>query len=148
MGSGSVIFYSLAVNDWFFPASFHNIPFYITLKKFKENNLNRRTENFNTFKYHVSCTDGKISVKINLLFYLYLSPLSHVSSLATGHTWRPVENVVITTKGLQDRKMHILDGATVENIGKTEKFTFNDHKSWLSEKGKQSKVEFIGSWLI
>ena len=24
----------------------------------------------NTFKFHVSCTDGKISVRINLLFYL------------------------------------------------------------------------------
>ena len=26
----------------------------------------------NTFKYHVSCTDGKISVRINLLFYVVL----------------------------------------------------------------------------
>ena len=25
----------------------------------------------NTFKYHVSCADGKISVRINLLFYLF-----------------------------------------------------------------------------
>ena len=32
----------------------------------------------NTFKYHVSCTDGKISVRINLLFYLYLPPSSHL----------------------------------------------------------------------
>ena len=24
-----------------------------------------------TFKYHVSCPDGKISVRINLLFYLF-----------------------------------------------------------------------------
>ena len=31
---------------------------------------------------------------------------------------RPVENVVITTKGLQDRNIHILDGMTVENKGK------------------------------
>ena len=31
----------------------------------------------NTFKYHVSCTDGKISVRINLLFYLYFPPSSH-----------------------------------------------------------------------
>ena len=30
---------------------------------------------------------------------------------------RPVENV-ITTKGLQDRNIHILDGTTVENKGK------------------------------
>ena len=27
----------------------------------------------NTFKYHVSCTDGKISVRINLLFYLFFT---------------------------------------------------------------------------
>ena len=27
--------------------------------------------NIDTFKYHVSCTDGKTSVRINLLFNLY-----------------------------------------------------------------------------
>ena len=32
---------------------------------------------------------------------------------------RPVENVVITTKGLQDRNIHILDWTTVENRDKT-----------------------------
>ena len=31
---------------------------------------------------------------------------------------RPVENVVKTTKGLQDRNIHILDGTTVKNKGK------------------------------
>ena len=31
---------------------------------------------------------------------------------------RPVDNVVITTKGLQDRNINILDGTTVENKGK------------------------------
>ena len=30
----------------------------------------------------------------------------------------PVDNVVITTKGLQDRNINILDGTTVENKGK------------------------------
>ena len=29
----------------------------------------------NTFKYHEPCTDGKISVRINLLFYLYFPGL-------------------------------------------------------------------------
>ena len=28
---------------------------------------------FHTLKYHVSCTDGKISVRINLLFYLFFN---------------------------------------------------------------------------
>jgi hypothetical protein len=32
---------------------------------------------------------------------------------------RPVKNVVITKKGLHDRNIHILDGRTVENKGKT-----------------------------
>ena len=32
---------------------------------------------------------------------------------------RPVENVVLTTKGLQERNIQILDGTTVENKGKT-----------------------------
>ena len=36
----------------------------------------------------------------------------------TSTATRPVDNVVITTKGLQDRKMHIIDGTTVENKGK------------------------------
>ena len=30
---------------------------------------------FNTFKCHVSCTDGKIPVKINLLFYLFFTDM-------------------------------------------------------------------------
>ena len=36
----------------------------------------------------------------------------------TSTPTRPVDNVVITTKGLQDRNMYILDGTTVENKGK------------------------------
>ena len=37
----------------------------------------------------------------------------------TSTPTRPVENVVITTKGLQDRNIHIFDGTTVENKRKT-----------------------------
>ena len=33
----------------------------------------------------------------------------------TSTPTRPVENVVIITKGRQDRNIHILDGTTVEN---------------------------------
>ena len=36
----------------------------------------------------------------------------------TSTPTRPVDNVVITTKGLQDRDIHIIDGTTVENKGK------------------------------
>ena len=36
----------------------------------------------------------------------------------TSTPTRPVDNVVITTKGLQDRNIHVLDGTTVENKGK------------------------------
>ena len=36
----------------------------------------------------------------------------------TSTPTRPVNNVVITTKGLQDRNIHTLDGTTVENKGK------------------------------
>ena len=36
----------------------------------------------------------------------------------TSTPTRPVDNVVITTKGLQDRSIIILDGTTVENKGK------------------------------
>ena len=37
----------------------------------------------------------------------------------TSTPTRPVENVVLTTKGLQDRNIQLLDGTTVENKGKT-----------------------------
>ena len=33
----------------------------------------------------------------------------------TSTPTRPVDNVVITTKGLQDRNLHIIDGTKVEN---------------------------------
>ena len=36
----------------------------------------------------------------------------------TSTPTRSVDNVVITTKGLQDRNIHILDGTTVKNKGK------------------------------
>ena len=36
----------------------------------------------------------------------------------TSTPTRPVDNVVITTKGLQDRNIDILAGTTVENKGK------------------------------
>ena len=49
------------------------------------------------------CTDGKISVRINLPLF---------------STVVPVDDVVITTKGLKDRNIHIIDGTTVGNKGK------------------------------
>ena len=56
------------------------------------------------------------------LIYLYFSPSFHhavvVLGIVTSIPTRPVDNVVITTKGLQERKIHILDGTTVENKGK------------------------------
>ena len=36
----------------------------------------------------------------------------------TSTPTRPVDNVVMTTKGLQDRNINILAGTTVENKGK------------------------------
>ena len=36
----------------------------------------------------------------------------------TSTPTRPVDNVVIITKGLQDRNIYILDGTKVENKGK------------------------------
>ena len=44
-------------------------------------------------------------------------PFVVITTFSTGLVG--VENVVITTKGLQDRNIHTLDGTTVENRGKT-----------------------------
>ena len=43
-------------------------------------------------------------------------------SEVTSTPTRPVDNVVITTKGLQDRNIYILAGTTVENKGKLSLF--------------------------
>ena len=48
-----------------------------------------------------------------IILILYIS-LSEMTSTPT----RPVDNVVIATKGLQDRKTNIIAGTTVENKGK------------------------------
>ena len=61
------------------------------------------------------------------LIYLYFPPSFHLNigcfcpsqeTEVTSTPTRPVDNVVITSKGLQDRNIHILDGTTVENKGK------------------------------
>ena len=50
---------------------------------------------------------------------MYVSVLAKgLETEVTSTPTRPVENVVITTKGLQDRNIHLLDGTMVENKGK------------------------------
>ena len=75
--------------------------------------LNQDYSFSNTFKYHVSCTDEKISV-------ITVNCPSQETDVTSTPT-RPIENVVITTKGLQDRNIHILDGTTVDNKDKNNK---------------------------
>ena len=54
----------------------------------------------------------------------------------TSTSIRPVENVVLTTKGLQDRNNLLLDGRTVENKGKLIlilyhfQHLFSENKRW------------------
>ena len=91
------------------------------------------------FKYHVSCTDGKISVKIisflllpthklcfpscrpfivNTTFStgLVVFPVSGLDSWQeTEETTKPVENVMLTTKGLQERQHNLWVGRWWKN---------------------------------
>ena len=55
-------------------------------------------------------------VPSNICMFLSCRPFVVITTLSTGLVG--VDNVVITTKSLQDRNMHILDGTTVENKGK------------------------------
>ena len=55
---------------------------------------------------------------VNLPLFSTVVPSNICSAEVTSTPTRPVENVVITTKGLQDRNIHILDGTTVESKGK------------------------------
>ena len=64
----------------------------------------------NTFKYHVSCTDGKISDRINLSFYLFFTvvPFNRCAFLFCGHF---VVNMTFST-----------------GLGGVKKFRINDEK--------------------
>ena len=64
-----------------------------------------RSEIFITKKYHVFAPMGIFQLELIYFFFCL-----EVTSTPT----RPVDNVVITTKGVQDRKINILDGTTVE----------------------------------
>ena len=48
--------------------------------------------------------------------YLFVTPCIFENKKRIKTTYA-VENVVITTKGVQDRNIHMLDGTTVENKG-------------------------------
>ena len=56
-----------------------------------------------------------------MFMFLSCRPFVVITTFSTGLVGVEVtvENVVITKKGLQDRNIHILDGTTVENKGKT-----------------------------
>ena len=63
-------------------------------------------------------------ILVNIIFHAPMGETPNINcpsqeTEVTSKPTRPVQNVVITTKGLQDRNMHILDGMTVENKGKT-----------------------------
>ena len=72
------------------------------------------------FDGNVFCTDGKISVRNNLPLFSTVLPSKSCCfcPVVTSTPTRPVENVVLTTKDLQDRNIHLLDGTKVENKGK------------------------------
>ena len=76
----------------------------------------------NTFKYHVFAPTGRYQLE---LIYLNFPPSFHLTvacpsqeAEVTSTLTIPVENVVRTTKGLQDRNNLLLDERTMENKGK------------------------------
>ena len=97
----------------------------------------------NTLKYHVSCTGGKISVRINYFYCLFfhrrpthklcflscrlivvnaifstglvVSSVSGLGSWQLKFSTRPVANVVWTSKGLQERKHNLWVGRRWKN---------------------------------
>ena len=60
----------------------------------------------------------EVVVPSNICMFLSCRPFVIKTTFSSTPT-RPDENVFITTKGLQERNIHILDGTTVENKGKT-----------------------------
>ena len=59
----------------------------------------------------ITLSTGLVGVEVTSVSWLGLPEVTLTPT-------RPVDNVVITTKGLRDRNIHILDVTTVENKGK------------------------------
>ena len=100
---------------------------HFSFKNWKES-TSREHLTRNTKKYHVFVPMGRFQFES---IYLYFPPLSQLLYLCfcpvncpsqetevTSTSTRPVDNVVIATKGLQDRNINIIAGTTVENKGK------------------------------
>ena len=70
------------------------------------------------FLYSLDNTYKHLSNIISIFDFQSTSNCPSQETEVTSTPTRPVDNVVITTKGLQDRNINILDGKTVENKGK------------------------------
>ena len=74
-----------------------------------------------SFVVNTTFSTGLVGVEVTSFFWLgqftvkCLSKETEVTSTPTI----PGENVVLTTKGLQDRHIQILDGTALQNKGKT-----------------------------
>jgi hypothetical protein len=104
----------------------------------QENKLDKITLVINTFKDRFHAPMGRFQLEL-INYFTYFPPSSHrtlefiscrhfvntfstglvgveVSSVSwLGETSRPIKNVVLTTKGLQERNTHVSVGTTVKN---------------------------------
>ena len=78
-----------------------------------------------------------------LVYVMFLSCRPFILTEVTSTPTRPVDNVVITTKGPQDRNINILDGTTVENKGKLIPSSALDSCTLLTIWLKYQKVLFL-----
>ena len=79
------------------------------------------------YSYRINLPLFSTVIPSNICMFLSCRPFIVITTFSTGlevtsevtsTPARPVENVVITSKGIQDRNTHILDGMVVENKGK------------------------------
>ena len=74
-------------------------------------------------KYHVSAPMGIFQLQL-IYCFTFIFHRRHIQHLygpgdRNFNSHKTYENVVLTTKGLQERNTQMLDGMTVENKGKT-----------------------------
>ena len=79
--------------------------------------VNCRIRHFWARSELVNMSKTIISQMLSSVIHLYFPPSFHLTVGCSSTLTRHVENVVITTKGLQDRNNLLLDGRTVENKG-------------------------------
>ena len=102
----NILFMTLLIGTGLFPR-FINYWHFMT-------EINHSIRIIHTFKYHVFAPMGRFHLEL-IYLYSFNCQLPKSGDRRNFNTQKPVENVVLTTKDLQESNIQVLDGTTVKN---------------------------------